>query len=140
ARRGIKFALGENPKRVHAERGVTTRLGVAEVLRQQFTAAREYQRDWDEYNAKLQSGERAVPPHKDLKLESLAGVLRGEIWVQCHCYRADEIEMLLKLSDEFGFRIGALQHVLEGYKVAPEIAARNIGASTFSDFWGYKVE
>jgi imidazolonepropionase-like amidohydrolase len=140
ARQHIKFALGENPKRVHTDRGVVSRLGVAETLRQQFTAAREYQRDWDDYNSKKKAGQPAVPPHKDLKLESLAGVLRGDIWVQCHCYRADEIEMLLHLSDEFGFHIGALQHVLEGYKVAPEIAARGIGASTFADFWGYKVE
>lgn len=140
ARQHIKFALGENPKRVHADRGVQTRLGVAETLRQQFTLAREYQRDWDDYNRKKQAGLSATPPRKDLKLESLAGVLRGDIWVQCHCYRADEIEMLLHLSDEFGFHIGALQHVLEGYKVAPEIAARGIGASTFSDFWGYKLE
>jgi imidazolonepropionase-like amidohydrolase len=140
ARRHIKWALGENPKRVHAERGVTSRLGVAETLRQQLTAAQEYQRDWDDYNRKKQAGLPAIPPRKDLKLESLAGVLRGDIWVQCHCYRADEIEMLLHLADEFGFHIGALQHVLEGYKVAPEIAKRDIGASTFSDFWGYKLE
>jgi imidazolonepropionase-like amidohydrolase len=140
ARRHIKFALGENPKRVHAERGVLSRLGVAETIRRAFLQAREYQRDWDEYNARVKAGLEAKAPRKDLRMESLAGVLRGDIWVQCHCYRADEIEMLLKLQDEFGFRIGALQHVLEGYKVAPEIAKRGIGASTFADFWGYKVE
>jgi imidazolonepropionase-like amidohydrolase len=140
ARRHIKWALGENPKRVHAERGVTTRLGVAETLRQQLTLAQEYQRDWDDYNRKKQAGLAAVPPRKDVKMESLAGILRGDIWVQCHCYRADEIEMVLRLADEFGFKIGALQHVLEGYKVAPEIAKRNFGASTFADFWGYKLE
>ena len=140
ARRHIKFALGENPKRVHAERGVTTRLGVAETLRQYFSAAREYMRDWDDYNRKKLAGEKPIPPRRDIKLDNLAEVLRGNIWLQAHCYRADEIEMLLKLSDEFGFKIGALQHVLEGYKVAPEIAARGFGASTFADFWGYKLE
>jgi imidazolonepropionase-like amidohydrolase len=136
----IKFALGENPKRVHADQGVATRLGVAETIRQQFTAAREYMREWDAYNRKKQAGEKAVPPRKDLQLESLAGVLRGEISIQCHSYRADEIEMLMKLSDEFGFKVGTFQHVLEGYRVAPEMAKRGIGASTFSDMWGYKLE
>ncbi len=140
ARRHIKFALGENPKRVHAERGVTTRLGVAETLRQQFTAAREYMRDWDDYNRKKLAGDNPLPPRRDIKLDNIASVLKGETWLQAHCYRADEIEMLLKLSDEFGFKIGALQHVLEGYKVAPEIASRGFGASTFADFWGYKLE
>ncbi|MEP6755607.1 MAG: amidohydrolase family protein, partial [Chthonomonadales bacterium] len=140
ARQHIKFALGENPRRVHADRGVTTRLGVADALRNYFTQAREYNASWEEYRHKLAAGEKAVPPRKDLKLESMGAVLKGDIWVQCHCYRADEIEMLLKLSDEFGFKIGALQHVLEGYKIAPEIAKRGIGASTFADFWGYKLE
>jgi imidazolonepropionase-like amidohydrolase len=125
---------------VHAERGITTRLGVAETLRQHFVAAREYMRDWDDYNRKKLAGDKPIPPRRDLKLDNLAAVLKGEIWLQAHCYRADEIEMLLKLSDEFGFKIGALQHVLEGYKVAPEIAARGFGASTFADFWGYKLE
>jgi imidazolonepropionase-like amidohydrolase len=140
ARKHIKFALGENPKRVHQDRGIASRLGVADTFRQRFTAAREYMRDWEEYRRKKQAGENVVPPRKDLELENLAAVLRGEIWVQCHSYRADEIEMLMKLADEFGFKIGAFQHVLEGYKVAPEMAKRNIGASTFADNWGYKVE
>jgi imidazolonepropionase-like amidohydrolase len=140
ARKHIKFALGENPKRVHAERGITTRLGVAETLRETFTKARDYQRDWDDYRRATAAGEKATPPRKDLKMETMAAVLRGEIWVQCHCYRADEIEMILHLSDEFGFKIGALQHVLEGYKVAAEMAKRNVGGSTFADFWGYKLE
>lgn len=140
ARKHIKFALGENPKRVHQDRGIASRLGVADTYRQRLTAAREYMRDWEEYRRKMQAGESVIPPRKDLELENLAAVLRGEIWVQCHSYRAEEIEMLMKLSDEFGFKIGAFQHVLEGYKIAPEMAKRNIGASTFADNWGYKVE
>ncbi len=140
ARQHIKFALGENPKRVHVDRGITTRLGVAESLRKEFTDAKDYMAAWDDYNKKKSAGQPAVPPRRDIRLDSMVGVLKGDIWVQSHCYRSDEIEMLLKLSDEFGFHIGALQHVLEGYKVAPEIAKRGIGASTFSDFWGYKLE
>ena len=81
-----------------------------------------------------------MPPRRDFKLEALVEILEGERLVHSHCYRADEILQLLRLAEEFGFQIGTLQHVLEGYKVADEIAAHGAGASTFSDWWGYKVE
>ncbi|HOK46655.1 MAG TPA: amidohydrolase family protein, partial [Bryobacteraceae bacterium] len=93
-----------------------------------------------EYEAKVKRGERALPPRKDLKLEPLVEVLEGKRLVHAHCYRADEILMILRLADEFGFRIHALVHALEGYKVAKEIAAHNAGATTFSDWWAYKME
>ncbi|MEE8525737.1 MAG: amidohydrolase family protein [Thermoanaerobaculia bacterium] len=141
---GIKFALGENPKRSRGNRppGVprrypATRMGVMDVIRQALTEAREYRRKWQEYE---RAGRGASPPRRDLKLERLAEVLAGERLVHSHCYRADEILQLLRLAEEFGFRIATLQHVLEGYKVADEIAAHGAGASTFSDWWGYKVE
>ncbi|HEY1339625.1 MAG TPA: amidohydrolase family protein [Bryobacteraceae bacterium] len=82
----------------------------------------------------------AIPPRRDLKLEPLVEVLEGKRFVHAHCYRADEILMLLRVADEFGFKIRTLQHVLEGYKVAKEIAAHGAGASTFSDWWSYKIE
>src|SRR6185503_17092691 len=85
-------------------------------------------------------GENPLPPRRDLKLEAMADILRGKLLVHSHCYRADEIVMLLGLADEFGFKIQTLQHVLEGYKVAKEIAAHGAGASTFSDWWAYKIE
>src|SRR5437016_8092893 len=81
-----------------------------------------------------------MPPRRDLKLEPLVEVLEGKRFVHSHCYRADEILMLLRVADEFGFKIRTLQHVLEGYKVAKEIAAHGAGVSTFSDWWAYKVE
>jgi imidazolonepropionase-like amidohydrolase len=85
-------------------------------------------------------GENVLPPRRDLKLDSLVEVLEGKRFVHAHCYRADEILMLLRVADEFGFKIRTLQHVLEGYKVAKEIAAHGAGASTFSDWWAYQME
>jgi imidazolonepropionase-like amidohydrolase len=145
---GIKFALGENPKRSGSVTALTggrarypaTRMGVEDVIREAFTDARNYQAAWREYNEKVKRGENAVPPRRDLKLEPLVEVLEGKRFVHAHCYRADEILMLMRVADDFGFRIRTLQHVLEGYKVAKEIAAHGAGASTFSDWWSYKIE
>jgi imidazolonepropionase-like amidohydrolase len=145
---GIKFALGENPKRSSAPNlpGVTrrypnTRMGVEEVIRDAFTRARDYKRTWDEYRSAVAKGDKnALPPRRDLQLEPLVEILEGKRYVHAHCYRSDEILMLLNLADEFGFKIRTLQHVLEGYKVAKEIAHHGAGASIFADFWGYKIE
>jgi imidazolonepropionase-like amidohydrolase len=144
---GIKFALGENPKRRGGSTlgGVTprypaTRMGVEDVIREAFTEAKLYQADWKQYEAKKARGENVLPPRRDLKLEPLVEILEGKRLVHAHCYRADEILMLLRLADELGFKIKTLQHVLEGYKVAKEIAAHGAGASTFSDWWAYKIE
>jgi imidazolonepropionase-like amidohydrolase len=153
AKPGIKFALGENPKRQgqpsqnffspgtpQQRRYPGTRMGVEEVIRESFAEAKAYQADWKEYNTKLTRGEHPVPPRKDLRLEPLVEVLEGKRYVHAHCYRSDEILMLLRAADEIGFKIRTLQHVLEGYKVAREIAAHGAGASTFSDWWSYKAE
>jgi len=149
---GIKFALGENPKRAGNPTGQrigagnvparypATRMGVEDVIRQAFTDAKAYQASWKEYNDKVARGEQAVAPRRDLTLEPLVEVLEGKRLVHSHCYRADEILMLLRVADEFGFKVRTLQHVLEGYKVAKEIAAHGAGASTFSDWWAYKLE
>lgn len=146
---GIKFALGENPKRAGNPSGMrinanlrypSTRMGVEDVIREAFTEAKEYQQTWRDYNAKVARGEAAIPPRRDLQLEPLVEVLEGKRFVHAHCYRQDEILMLLRVADEFGFKIRTLQHVLEGYKVAKEIAAHGAGASTFSDWWAYKLE
>ncbi len=144
---GIKFALGENPKRAGNTTGANargrypaTRMGVEDVIREAFTEARQYQAAWKDYRDKVARGEKPLPPRRDLKLEPLVEVLEGKRFVHAHCYRADEILMLLRVADEFGFKIRTLQHVLEGYKVAKEIAAHGAGASTFSDWWAYKVE
>jgi imidazolonepropionase-like amidohydrolase len=146
---GIKFALGENVKRMGSPGGFgsaaglrypASRMGVEDVIREAFTAAREYQKQWRDYQAKVDRHEQAVPPRRDLKLEPLVEVLEGRRYVHAHCYRADEILMLLRVADEFGFKIRTLQHALEGYKVAREIAEHGAGASTFSDWWAYKAE
>ncbi|HBY64703.1 MAG TPA: amidohydrolase [Solibacterales bacterium] len=145
---GIKFALGENPKRRGSPsaspigggssnlRYPATRMGVEDVIREAFTDAKAYQAEWKAYHSK----QVLLPPRRDLKLEPLVEILEGKRLVHAHCYRADEILMLLRVADEFGFKIKTLQHVLEGYKVAKEIAAHGAGASTFSDWWNYKVE
>jgi imidazolonepropionase-like amidohydrolase len=95
---------------------------------------------WDEYDAAKKKGQNPIPPRRDLLMETMADILRGNIDVHSHCYRSDEIMMLLNISDEMGFKIRELQHVLEGYKVAKEIAAHGVGGGTFIDWWGYKME
>lgn len=140
AKPGIKFALGENPKRGTKPIHPGSRQGVNDVIRQAFLEAKAYRAEWQSYEAAKQSGRRVLPPGRDLQMEALVEVLEGERIVHAHCYRADEILALIRLADEIGFKIATLQHVLEGYKVADEIAAHGAGASTFSDWWGYKVE
>ena len=138
---GIKFALGENPLRTrNPARYPNTRLGVMDVIRQAFVDAREYRNRWETYRAASSRGDRVLPPARDLEMEALVEVLEGERLVHAHSYRADEILQLLRLAEEFGFRIATFQHVLEGYRIADELAAHGAGASTFSDWWGFKVE
>ncbi len=143
----IKFALGENVKRSNfspqpgtERRYPATRMGTMDVIRRTFIDAREYKRKWDEYERRRRNERDLVPPERDLKLEPLVEILEGKRLVHAHSYRADEILQLIRMAEEFGFQIAAFQHVLEGYKVADEIAAHGAGASTFSDWWAYKVE
>src|SRR6202451_2011629 len=121
---GIKFALGENPKRSNFSpppgvepRYPATRLGVEETIREAFIEARQYKKEWDDYNQKKAAGnQNLIPPRRDEKLEPLVEVLEGKRYVHSHCYRADEILMLIRVANEFGFKIRTFQHVLEGYK------------------------
>ena len=147
AKPGIKFALGENVKRSNSNvqpgqerRYPTTRMGVADVLRDAFTRAKDYQTTWNEYRAAKAAGKNVLAPRRDLELEPLVEILEGKRLVHAHSYVASEIAMLLNVADEFGFKVKTLQHILEGYKVAPEIAKHGAGASTFADMWGYKLE
>jgi imidazolonepropionase-like amidohydrolase len=144
---GIKFALGENVTRKRGQaaatgpqRFPTTRQGVEYVIRDAFTRAKAYRKEWQDYEAKKKAGADVLAPRRDLQLDALVEVLEGKRLVHAHSYRADEILMLIRTADEMGFKITTFQHVLEGYKVAKEIAAHNAGASTFSDWWGYKME
>lgn len=147
APRTIKFALGENPKssNFRPPPGIplqypATRMGVEEVIRKSFADAKDYMAKWDDYDARRKKGETPIPPRKDILMDTMADILRGNIDVHSHCYRSDEIMMLLNVSDEMGFKIRELQHVLEGYKVSKEIAAHGVGGGTFIDWWGYKAE
>jgi imidazolonepropionase-like amidohydrolase len=150
---GIKFALGENVRRTNVPqipgrtpRYPRTRMGQEELLREVFTRAREYRAEWKAYeDAKTQRRKDAktpepLPPKRDLQLDALVEILEGKRLVHAHSYRSDEILMLLQVAKDFGFRIASLQHVLEGYKIADEIAAAGAGASTFADNWAYKLE
>ena len=138
APQGIKFALGENPTRSNSggfregtPRYPVSRMGVERIIRARFTEAREY-------GAKRKSDPEGT--RRDLQLDALVEILEGKRLVHCHSYVASEILMLIRLADEFGFKIATFQHVLEGYKVADEIAKHGAGGSTFTDWWGYKLE
>jgi imidazolonepropionase-like amidohydrolase len=140
---GIKFALGENPKRIganpaqgQAPRYPVTRMGTMEVIRDAFLRARDYKQSWDDFRAK----KTKVPPRRNLQLEPIVEILEGKRLVHAHGYRSDEHLNLLLLADEFGFKVATLQHALEAYKIAPEVAKRGTGASVFADSWSYKLE
>jgi imidazolonepropionase-like amidohydrolase len=143
APRSIKFASGENPKRVYGGRNQlpSTRMGNFEVMRQSFEDAKVYRKEWDDYNARLAKGDKDVRmPHRDLKLEALADILRGKLLVQIHCYRADEFLTEEAMAKEYGFKIRAFHHALEMYKVGGKIAADGTAIATFTDWYGGKYE
>jgi imidazolonepropionase-like amidohydrolase len=148
--RTLKFALGENPKQSNRRQGEgttlrypQTRMGVNAIIRREFLKARNYMEQWDRYQEAKKSKKGSntlIPPRKDLKMEALADMLRGDMYARCHTYRADETLEFIKLSKEFGFKIICFEHAWEAYKIAKEIAAENIGISIFADNWAYKVE
>src|SRR6202040_1964278 len=118
-----------------------TRFVVEAVLIRAFSEAQAYRETWEGYEKARNAGNKSVGELRpDQPLEARADVLRGDLKNPCHCYRADEILMLLQVADRFGFKVKSLQHVLEGYKIAPEIAAHGASCSTFSDWWAYKIE
>jgi imidazolonepropionase-like amidohydrolase len=155
---GVKMACGENPKRVYGGKGgaPSTRMGNVAGYRAAFIAAQAYMRAWDKYekgrkpaddsrtdktdkNGKdKKSGDS--PPDRDLANETLAGVMRGEIKVHIHCYRADEMATMLDLSKEFGFKIAAFHHGVEAYKLADRLAAEGVCGALWADWWGFKME
>lgn len=139
---GVKFALGENVKQSnlgdrYTSRYPQTRMGVQEILRDTFLAAADYRRERDEYKKRPAD---SPPPRRDLRMEAALEILNRQRLVHVHSYRQDEILMFIRLAQELGFAIGTFQHGLEGYKVADEIAKIGAGLSSFSDWWGYKVE
>ncbi|MFY9823008.1 MAG: amidohydrolase [Thermoanaerobaculia bacterium] len=152
---GLKMACGENPKRVYGSKGRSpaTRMGNVAGYRAAWIKAREYMERWDRYEARKKAGKDAAapkdgsgggrdaePPGRDLQLETLAGVLRGEILVQNHCYRADEMLTMIDVAKEFGYKVTAFHHAVEAYKIADVLAANGICADMWADWWGFKME
>src|SRR5690606_10478904 len=143
APRTVRFALGENvTRKSFTGQGIRrfpgSRQGVEALYVQAFTAAQEYKRAWEEYRRNPSAS--AVPPRRDLRLEALVDIMDGRIKVIAHSYRSDEIVMLMNVAERFGFRIDLFTHMLEGYKIANELKAHGAAASTFSDWWQYKLE
>ena len=143
APRTVKFALGENPMRVHGEgRGVQprTRMGVERVIRDAFQEGVIYRDKWKKYEADKIKNPNTPPPLYNERYQTMADIIDGKVIIQCHSYRADEILMLLRVLGDFGVKKITFQHVNEGFKVAPELAAFGAMASVFSDWWAYKFE
>ena len=151
AKHGLKMACGENPKRYYGnqKRAPMTRMGNVAGYRQAFADAQEYARTfgkfrrdratWEDQRGREQS-EEPLPPKRDLKLETLAAAMAGEVLVHVHCYRADEMAVMLDLADEFGFRIAAFHHGVEAYKLADTLAERGVCGALWADWWGFKME
>jgi imidazolonepropionase-like amidohydrolase len=154
---GLKMACGENPKRVYGDQKQfpSTRMGNVAGYRQAFADAQDYQQQWDKYHRDLDqyqkdtakhgsSGNKdasvPVPPKRDLKLETLAEVLKGNIRVHVHCYRSDEMATMLDIANEFGFKISAFHHAVEAYKIADRLAEHGVCAAMWADWWGFKME
>jgi imidazolonepropionase-like amidohydrolase len=136
ARYGLKMACGENPKRVYRSRGPSTRMGNVAGYRAAWIQAEAYKRRWDKWNATHQGD----PPARDLGLETLAEVLRGNILVHNHCYRADEMAQMIDIAHEFGYKIRSFHHGVEAYKIADLLARDSIGASVWADWGAFKME
>jgi imidazolonepropionase-like amidohydrolase len=164
---GLKMACGENPKRVYGSQhqAPSTRMGNVAGYRQAFADAQDYLQQWDKYNRELAEynkkktqpaetdGKKSKdkdasakeptppsPPKRDLKLETLAEVLKGNIRVHMHCYRSDEMTTMLDVADEFGFKIVAFHHAVEAYKIADRLADKGVCAAMWADWWGFKME
>ncbi|MHC4821077.1 MAG: amidohydrolase [Planctomycetota bacterium] len=139
----MKMAFGENPKRVYGGRGgaPSTRMGNLAVLRRAFSDARNYAAKWETYMEKSKSGDReAEQPEKDLRIEALWGMLRGEFRLQVHCYTRSDILSLLRFADEHRMKVTAIHHALEAYKARHEIKKHGAAVCTWADWWGFKIE
>ncbi len=142
AKQGLKMACGENPKRVYGSKsGPSTRMANFAGYRDGWYDALQYQYDWDLYDSKVQQGDPAAkPPKRDLKLETLAMALSGDILVQMHCYRADEMALVLDMAKEFGYHVTTFHHAVEAYKIADLLAEAGVCGAMWADWWGFKLE
>lgn len=139
---GLKMACGENPKRVYGNRNRAPATAMANVAgyRKAWIDAADYGRKWDDYRAKRDKGEKADPPKRDLQLDTLSAVLRGEILVQNHCYRADEMAVMIDIANEFDYKIKMFHHASEAYKVGALLAKEDICFATWADWQSFKME
>jgi imidazolonepropionase-like amidohydrolase len=140
APQGFKMACGENPKSQDADahdiHGPTSRQGEVTYIREAFMAAQEYRDAWNRYA----QGKAATPPKRDLKTEALAGILAGDIHVNMHCYRSDDMATMLEVAHEFGFTIGSFHHAAEAYKIPAMLRGAGTCAAVWGDWWGFKME
>jgi imidazolonepropionase-like amidohydrolase len=138
----LKMACGENPKRVYGSKGIlpSTRMGNMAGYRSAWIEAKAYKKTWDDYVSDFNAGLDVDPPLRDLRLETLTGVLEGDIRVHNHCYKVDEMAQMVDMAKEFGYSIAAFHHAVEGYKAAPMLAAENICGVMWADWWGFKQE
>ena len=140
---GLKMACGENPKRFYGGKGQlpSTRMGNMAAYRAQWIDAQQYIDDQAAYESKsAEKKAEAKAPKRDLRLETLAGVLNGEIIVHMHCYRADEMLTILDMADEFGYKVGTFHHGVEAYKIADQLAEKGVCGALWADWWGFKME
>ncbi|WP_175405114.1 amidohydrolase [Salinimonas lutimaris] len=138
---GMKMACGENPKRVYGQKGgPMTRMGNVRGYRQAWSDAQDYIAKWEKYEQEISAGKTSTPPKRDLDLETMAGVLKGDILVHMHCYRADEMVTMMDMMKEFGYQISAFHHAVEAYKIADKLQENNVCSSLWADWWGFKME
>lgn len=138
---GIKMACGENPKRVYGDKGgPMTRMANVAGYRKAWIEAQEYQKKWSDYDAAVAEGTSGDKPGRDLRLETLAGVLDGNILVHMHCYRADEMAVMMDVMKEFNYKIGTFHHAVEAYKIADKLAENDVCSAMWADWWGFKME
>jgi len=139
---GLKMACGENPKRVYGRKGIlpSTRMGNMAGYRTAWIDAAEYKREWDKYDSDYAAGKNPEVPHRDIKFDTLRGVLEGEVMIHNHCYKAEEMAMMIDLSKEFGYHAGTFHHGIEAYKIADMLADNGSCAALWPDWWGFKME
>jgi len=139
---GLKMACGENPKRVYGSRKQmpSTRMGNVAGYRAAWAAATEYKRAWDKYNNDYDAGKNPVAPARDLELDTLMGVLNDEILIHNHCYKAEEMAVMMDIGKEFSYNSGTFHHAVEAYKIADELAENGNCAAMWPDWWGFKME
>lgn len=139
---GLKMACGENPKRVYGERKILpmTRMGNMAGYRKAFAKATEYKRAWEKYEADYAAGKNPTAPERDIQLDTLKGVLDGEILIHNHCYKAEEMAMMIDMAKEFNYHSGTFHHAIEGYKIADLLAENGNCAAMWPDWWGFKME